>query len=407
MRAVHGGAADAVVRMVLEQVLPRALDVRARIFLAVEGGVRGERFAQVDEVVLHIVVIELDPDTRGVGRAEQGVEVVVLHRRVAELARVMRALVAGDGRDGSHVIVHAVLNDLHVRVQLVHVGDELGEVPVRLVVVLHVEREDMVADLVRLRLREQVVERLLLHLGVVDIVEVLMQERERLLIGLHIRHVCGELRGIIGIGQVLQSLAEDGGTVDIEEPVRPRHLVEGAQGGDGAAVRRRPVEKGRQDVLVRAAVEDRVLDTEPAVQLRELGGLTVGGRRVTRFHAATEGVRHLVPEQEVPDECLGGDGVRLGQGVPVDDEQTLVRNQFFDAVAVLRADGEVVLEDNGTAVYAEVGILGLRFEKMNNIVHQIGEPQFALLGGVSPLPIPVCAADQVYNTTFHGGNLLL
>ena len=87
-----------------------------------------------------------------------------------------------------------------------------------------------------------------------------------------------------------------------------------------------------------------------------------------------------MPEEQVADERFGRDGVGFRQGVPVDDEQPLVRNQLFDAVAVFGTDGEIIFQYNGAAVHAEVFVLRFGLQKMNDIVHQICEPELALLG---------------------------
>ena len=188
-------------------------------------------------------------------------------------------------------------------------------------------------------------------------------------------------------------LAKHCGTVHVEEPVGTGHFVEGAQRVNGGAVRAYPSKQRRKYVLVCAAVEDSVGDVKTAVKLRQLAGLSVACGGVAGFHSATEFRCHAVTPQQVTHKAFRRNGVGFGQGVPIYHKHALCLDEVDDALFVFGTDGQVVLDDDCAAVHAKVLVLRFGFQQVDDVVHQVYKSQFALLGGVSPLSVPVSSVD--------------
>ena len=90
------------------------------------------------------------------------------------------------------------------------------------------------------------------------------------------------------------------------------------------------------------------------------------------------------------------------KGIPAHKAKTSGLNELFHPFTVLWANGEVVLQDDGTAVHAEGFVFRLVFQYIQNIVHQRSQTELALLRRVTPFPIPVGTADQVNDSFVHG-----
>ena len=177
-----------------------------------------------------------------------------------------------DLADGVHIIVHRLLNEFDVVANLVHIGHHFRQISVRLVVIFHVESKQMIADCIRHGLLSYVVDSSLHDLGIMDIVKVLMEQRKRFLVKIHVRHMNGNLVHIIVIVKVLCGfLAEHDSAVNIEEPVGTGDLVKGAKGIKLGAVGAHPLEKrGLDNVLIGTAVENGGVDVKASVKLGHL-----------------------------------------------------------------------------------------------------------------------------------------
>ena len=99
--------------------------------------------------------------------------------------------------------------------------------------------------------------------------------------------------------------------------------------------------------------------------------------------------------QQVAHKAFRRDGVSFGQGVPIDNKHTLCLDEVYYALLVFRTNGQVVLDYDCAAVHAEVFVLRLGFQQVDDVVHQVNKAQFALFGGVSPFSVPVRSVDKV------------
>jgi len=403
MSAVDGGAADRVMSVALEQIFPGTVDVGAGIFLAVEGSKGSKRLGLVDKIVFTLVVEDFELYTGGMGSAVERVEVAVFHGGIAKLA-VMNIHILGlhDLADGVHIIVHRILNKLDVVANLIHIGHHFGQVSVRLVVVLHVEGKQVIADGIRHSLLSDVVDAALHYLGIVDIVEVLMKKGECLLVKIHVGHMYRNLVDIVVIVEILRGfLSENDCAVNIEEPVGTGDLVEGAQGVKLGAVGAYPLEqRSLDDMLVGTAIENGGIDVKASVKLGHLGVLAVGSGGVARLHAAAELGSHFMTLEKVTNQRLGSNRVGLGQGVPVDHPHFLGFDKLLYALLVFGTDSQIILNDYHAAVDAEalIGILG--FKDVDDVVHKVHKTELGLLGSMSPFSVPVGTADNMHRILF-------
>ena len=404
--SVNRRTADTVVCVALKKVSPCSCNIGSGIFAAKCIGIGGHGLSKVDKIVLNVIVKKLNLDSGRMSCAKKSVEVVILHSGITKLALMLCSLIILLRADGIHILVHCGLTDLNVRIDLVHILNKLGKVTIGLVIILHVKSEDVVTNLIGLCLVKKVVERRLMNLLIMDIVVILVKNGECLLVGLHIRHVSGKMSRIIGVGKILQTLTKHGRTVNVEEPVGSGNLVKGTKGGNAASIGCLPVKEGGKHVLVSTTVEDSVLNTEATVKLRKLRGLTVRGRCVTRLHTSAKLSSHLVTEKKVSDKSLGRNGISLRKSVPVYDSKSLILDKLLYSLTILGTNGEVVLENDGTAVNTEGLVFRLVFEQIKDVIHKVSQTQLALLCSMTPFAVPMSTAYQVNDALIHYGDLL-
>ena len=208
-------------------------------------------------------------------------------------------------------------------------------------------------------------------LGIVNIIEILVEKGEGLFVKVHVGHMYRNLVYIVVVVQVLCGLlAEHNGAVNIEEPVGTGYLVEGTQGIKLGAVGAYPLEKrGLDNMLVGSAVENRGVDVKASVKLGHLRILAVGSGGIARLHAAAELGSHFVTLEQVTYQRLRCHRVGFGQGIPVYNPHFLGFYELLYTLSVLGTNGQIVLNNYHTAVYAEAFIRVLGLKDVDDVIH--------------------------------------
>ncbi|MNZ30591.1 hypothetical protein D3C78_478660 [compost metagenome] len=199
------------------------------------------------------------------------------------------------------------------------------------------------------------------------------------------RHGIGLALGCQLLGQ--QLAAEEG-------IVRPAIAIDQHIGDDATLARAFPEEFGRQLVLVaHAAAEGELGDPDAIEDLREIHRMAEAVRQIGDHGRAAQGIRIFDAQPQVVDHGLATHGERLGLGVPWPDEQPLRLDQRLQPAAILRADGEVILDDGRLTIQQEVVHRPL-LQHLDRLAHVIDELNLRFTIGEIPFIIPV---GLIYN----------
>ncbi|MNS59352.1 hypothetical protein D3C72_923070 [compost metagenome] len=121
--------------------------------------------------------------------------------------------------------------------------------------------------------------------------------------------------------------------------------------------------------------------------------MTEAVRQIGDHGRAAQGIRILDAQPQVVDHGLATHGERLGLGVPWPDEQPLRLDQRLQPAAILRADGEVILDDGRLTIQQEVVHRPL-LQHLDRLAHVIDELNLRFTIGEIPFIIPV---GLIYN----------
>ncbi len=136
-------------------------------------------------------------------------------------------------------------------------------------------------------------------------------------------------------------------------------------------------------------------DAEAAQDLRNLPGMAERIGDVADHHFRTELAGGPVALQQVADVRFGSDQEHIRQDVPGTDQDAA----FLDVLAqdgfLLRAHGQVIIQNDGLAIQHEVFEMGVLLEQVEQAIDQVDEFQAEGLERAVPLTVPVGVRNKM------------
>ncbi len=349
---IAAAAADGVVAVVLQELVPRLVEETARIGRAGHRGKTGHRLGIVAEQALGAVVDLLHVHAGGGDPAEQhrgGAFGVV----IAHFADGQRQILGGGFN-------HALLEVGEGAVEYVGLAFErLGAIldhahfaDVRAGGVVTAGPEAVLGGPFAVLLLQCLqgtgghVFLVVVELGAgithVDFVELAVGQTERPAAVVPMRETCVFVFAV-EISRALHDIPD----------VVARALGQ-ARPDDLGAVGRLPAELGvRRDVGVDAAIERGERNAEALVELRHLRDLPPAERRIAGLADTTEFLGLAVAQQQVADERFTTDAKLVGQHEPRTNQETAFLDELDHLLAAFRTDFEIILQRDRLRVHVE------------------------------------------------------
>ena len=123
---------------------------------------------------------------------------------------------------------------------------------------------------------------------------------------------------------------------------------------------------------------------------------------VADHHLRAEFTAGAVALQQVADGGLRADQEFVRQDVPGADQDASFLDKAAQVGLALRADLQVVVEDDGLSVEHEVPVILVVFKNVKQAVNQVDELQAELLEGEVPFAVPVGVGDEVQGAHWGG-----
>ena len=143
------------------------------------------------------------------------------------------------------------------------------------------------------------------------------------------------------------------------------------------------------------APQNRVVEPQLSKDLRHLRDVAEQIRQVSDGHRAAVRLRDAVSDRQISHERFTADEELVGHDVPRADEQPARRDGTPHAAGLLRPHLEVILEHDRLAVEVVVRERRIAFEQIEHAIDQIDEPEAELLAREIPLAIPVRVRHDV------------
>src|SRR5581483_9406184 len=142
-----------------------------------------------------------------------------------------------------------------------------------------------------------------------------------------------------------------------------------------------------------AASHDGVIYAEAPENLRHLRQVAELVGQIADLHARAELAGDAMADEQAAHGRLAAGQELVVQLIPGADGDTPFPDVLFQPGAVLRLDGEVVLQHDGLRVQVEITIVRVAVEQGKDVIYQVYETHSELLERQIPLPIPVRMRD--------------